>query len=52
MAVDQGRDDAPIFGPGIVSCEEGIFSVQSDRSDGSFNGVVVHLDATVGQEQV
>lgn len=35
-----------------MTCEERIFPVQSDRPDGALDRIVVHLDATIGQEQV
>ena len=30
--------------------EEGVFAVQGDGSDCSFDGVVVHLDPAIGEE--
>lgn len=33
-----------------MSCEEGVLSVQGDGADGSFDGVVVDLNAAIGGE--
>ena len=48
--LNERGDDGPVFGTGVVACEEGVFSVQGDGADGAFYSVVVDLDATVGQE--
>lgn len=47
---DQRCDDGPVFGSGIMTCEEGVLAVQRDGAAGAFDGVVVALDAAVGQE--
>jgi hypothetical protein len=49
-SLNERGDDGPVFGTGVVACEEGIFSVQGDGADGAFDGVVVDLDATIDQE--
>jgi hypothetical protein len=33
-----------------VACEEGVLAVKGDGADGAFDGVVVDLDAAIGQE--
>ena len=48
---DQGRDGCPVRGPGIVTGEEGILSVQGDGADGALDGVIVHLDPTIGEKE-
>ena len=48
---DQRRDGRPVFGTGIVPGEESVFAVQCDGADSSLDGVVVHLDPTIGEEQ-
>ena len=47
---DQRGDHGPVFGSSVVSCEEGILAVQGDGADGSFDGVVIDLDAAIGEE--
>ena len=47
---DQGRDDGPVLCAGIMSGEERVFAVQGNGADGSFDGIVVELDAAVVQE--
>ena len=49
--LDQGGDGRPVCGTGIVSCKEGVFSVQGDGPDRSLDGVVVHLDPAIGEEE-
>lgn len=49
-SLDERRDDGPVFGSGVVAGEEGVFPVQGDGADGAFDGVVVDLDATIGQK--
>ena len=44
---DEVRPGAPTL---VVTGEEGVLAVQSDRPDGVFDGVGVHLDASIGQE--
>jgi hypothetical protein len=47
---DQRRDDGPMFGAAIGACEQRIFPVERDGTDGAFDGVVVEFDATVVDE--
>ncbi len=47
---DQLGDDGPVFGTGVVACEEGVLAVQGDGSNGAFDGVVVDLDTSVRHE--
>lgn len=47
--LDQRGYDGPVFGSGVVTCEEGVLSVQSDGTDGAFDSVVVDLDAAIGE---
>ena len=48
--LDQRGDDGPVFSSGVVSCEQGVLAVQGDGADGAFDGVVVDLDAAIGEE--
>jgi len=48
--LDQWGNAIPSDAAFVVTCEEGVLSVQSDRSDQVFDTVVVDLDAPVGQE--
>jgi len=51
---DEFRKDAvsiALTSTGIMTSEEGIFAVQSDRPDCALNGIIVHLDAAVCQKQ-
>ena len=41
------REHCPVLCACIVAREERVFSIQGDRADGAFDGVAVHLDATV-----
>lgn len=43
-------DGRPVLRSGVVPGKESILTVQGYRSDGSLDGVVVDLDATVSQE--
>jgi len=45
------RDGCPVCGTGVVTRKEGILSVQGDGADSVLDGIVVHLDAAVGDEQ-
>lgn len=47
---DEGCDDGPVLRPGIVTSEERIFAVQGNGANGTFDGIVVELDATVVEE--
>ena len=48
---DQGRDDGPVFCPCIMTCEEGVFAIESNWTDGAFDGIVVELDGAIVKEQ-
>jgi len=48
--LNQRGDDGPVFGTGVVACKEGVLPVQGDGADAAFDGVVVDLDAAIGQE--
>lgn len=48
---DQGRDDGPVLRAGIVTCEERIFAIEGDGTDGALHGVAVEFDATIIKEQ-
>lgn len=48
--LDERGDDGPVLGSGVMTCEECILSVQRDGADGAFDGVVVDLDAAIGEE--
>ena len=45
--LDQRCDGGPVFGAAIRSCEQSILSVERDRANGAFDGVVVELDAAI-----
>lgn len=47
---DQRSDGRPLLCSRIVSGEESVLSVQRNRPDGPFDGIVVDLDPAVGQE--
>lgn len=47
---DHGRDDGPVLCSGIMACEERVFAVEGDWSDGALDGVGIQFDATVVQE--
>jgi len=49
--LDQRGDDAPVFTAGVVASEESVFSVQCNRSDCPLDGVAVHLDAAIVEEE-
>lgn len=50
--LDEGGDDGPVLGAGVMAREEGVFSVQGDGPNGAFDciAIAVDLDASVGQE--
>ena len=50
--LDQGGDTAPSFPALVVTCEQGILSVQSDWADQVFDAVGVDLDAAIVQESL
>ena len=47
--LDQRGDDGPVFGTGVVAGEEGVLAVQGNGADRAFDGVVVDLDAAIGE---
>jgi hypothetical protein len=49
--LDERREHCPIWGASVVACEERVFALQRDGADCALNGVAVHLDAAIGQEQ-
>ena len=48
--IDPRGDDAPVIDTSDVFREERVFAVQGDGANGAFDGVIVDLDATIGQE--
>ena len=48
--LDERGDDGPVPGAAVRACEERILAVESDGSDGPFDGVAVDLDAAVVEE--
>ena len=48
---DQRGDGGPVCGTGVVTGEDGVFSVQRDGADGALDGVVVHLDPAIDEEE-
>lgn len=49
--LDERREHGPVLGTCIVAREERVFALQRDWADRAFDGVAVHLDAAIGQEQ-
>jgi hypothetical protein len=47
---DQSSDGGPMLGAAVRTPEQCILSVERDRADRAFNGVVVELDAAVIEE--
>lgn len=45
--LDQRCDGGPVVGAAVGAREQRIFPVLRDRADGSFDGVVVELDAAI-----
>ena len=48
--LDQRCDRCPVLGAAVGAREQGIFPVQRDRADGTFDGVVIELDAAIVEE--
>ena len=46
---DQGGDDGPMLGAAVGACEQRVFPIERDRTDGAFDGVV-KLDAAIIDE--
>src|SRR5215210_3379669 len=49
-ALDEGGDHRPVVAAFVRAGEQGILPVQSDRPDGSLDGVAVEIDAAVVDE--
>jgi hypothetical protein len=49
-AFDQGRDDGLMLSAAVGAGERSILSVECDRADGAFDGVVVGVDAAIIDE--
>jgi hypothetical protein len=49
--LDQRGQDRPVFTAAVGAGEQGVLARQRQGADGAFDGVVVDLDATVGEEQ-
>ena len=49
---DQRGDDGPVLGASVMTGEERILPVQRNRTDCPLNGIVVDLNAAIGQEQL
>lgn len=49
--LDKRREHGPVLCSGVVTGKECVLSLQGDWADGALDGVAVHFDATVGQEQ-
>jgi hypothetical protein len=47
---DQGGDGGPVLGTAVGACEQRIFPVECDRTDRTFDGVVVELDTAIIDE--
>jgi|HubBroStandDraft_2_1064218.scaffolds.fasta_scaffold610789_1 hypothetical protein len=39
-----------MFGAAVGTCEQGVFAIERDGTDGSFDGVVIEFDAAVVDE--
>ena len=48
--LNERGDGRPVLGSSVVPCKQRVFPVKGYWPDGSFNGVVVDLDATICQE--
>tara|TARA_R100000935_G_scaffold19308_1_gene37207 strand:+ start:925 stop:1212 length:288 start_codon:yes stop_codon:yes gene_type:complete len=50
--LEQGNDAAPVCCSGVVASEQPVFfAVQSYGTNRAFDGIAVHLDAAVSQQQ-
>ena len=49
--LDQRGKDSPVLGTCLMAYEEAVLAAQSDWADGSLDGIGIHLDPTVSQEQ-
>jgi hypothetical protein len=50
--LNERGDDRPVLGSNVVPGEECILPIDRYRPDGSLDGVVIDLDAAVGQEEL
>ena len=48
--LDERGDGRPVLCPGIVLGEKTILPLQGYRKNGSHDGIIVNLDAAIGQE--
>src|SRR5580692_9550173 len=48
--LDRGRDDGPMLGAAIGACEQSIFAGKLDRTDRTFDGVVVEFYTAIVDE--
>jgi hypothetical protein len=49
--LDERREHGLFLSACIMAREERVFALQGDWADCAFNGVTVHLDTAIGQEQ-
>ena len=49
--LDERREHCPVLGASVVACKERVFALQRNGADCALNGITVHLDAAIGQEQ-
>lgn len=47
----EGGQNGPVLCPGLVTREETVLATDCDGPDSAFDGVVIHLDPPVGEEQ-
>lgn len=48
---NEGREHCPVLRASLVTCEERVFSLQGDGTDCALDGIAVHLDAAIAEEQ-
>ena len=39
--LDERGDHSPVFGTGVMTCEEGLLAVQGDRADRALDGIAI-----------
>jgi hypothetical protein len=49
---DERGDGRPVLGSSVMTCEERVLPIESNRPDGPLDTVVVDLDAPIGQEEL
>lgn len=49
---DQRGDCRPVLCSRVMACKERVLPIESNRPDGPLDGVIVDLDAAVGQEEL